>query len=281
MNIWYSEEEIKKINDLLKKLEVIKNNNEGNYQLANTDINQKYPKYLKYLKKDYWTDLKKVKELSKIYEVFKDTYENLNLVVHHLTKLNIFVDEEYGNILSNESYKLLYEAYITIRNIVTNLPQGFLLIKSYYIEKEIYKIYYDQKFNYHFNSVSNYQNYHNSEWYTRIKDYQSIEQIYLEALQESWPYEKFYHIINAFKLFKEIRTEQIKQQQEYILEEEQKLRELPVYLCLTHPDLITSFEKDILKNVKRELIKKLPNVNEQEENKIINSLYKINLIKKK
>ena len=157
-----------------------------------------------------------------------------------------------------------------------------MIMESNYLKSKTHRLLYKLRYNLLFNQLEDnkYDCYYNSDWYNAIKDYQSIIEIYNNALSESWTYEKFFHVSNAFKLFAKIKWEEYQRQQNIVANENKKLEELPVYLAKENPEITKTYDKKTLLKTKKDLIKNLQNINEEEQDKIIESLYYINLTRK-
>ena len=157
-----------------------------------------------------------------------------------------------------------------------------MIMESIYIKDKTYKLFYKLRYSLLYTDIDEdkYDYYYNSDWYEVIKDYQSIIEIYNEAFTEIWPYDKFYHISNAYKLFAKIKWNEFQKQKKELESQNKMLQDLPVYLAIVNPNVTSTYDKKTLLMTKKGLIKKLQNANEEEQNKIIESLYQINLTRK-
>ena len=66
MNIWYTEEELKKLEEILKQLKALKKENTGKIKNYQKNLANKYSKYFKYVQKQYCQDKTKIRNLEKI-----------------------------------------------------------------------------------------------------------------------------------------------------------------------------------------------------------------------
>ena len=287
MNIWYQEKEVLKLEKILEKLNKVKTDNYWKIVKEKEILENKYNKILRYFQKPYWLDKNKITKLEKINNN-TDTYcSNIKFVISNIKDIwqnyqNLCHKDTYGNVLAQENYEYLYEKYVTIRNYLENMSNEKMVMSSNYIKSEMYGVYYKLEYGLMFvnNPTINYDLYHNNDWYMRVKGYQDIIEIYNDALVESWPYEKFYHISNAFKFFKQMELEETKKHQEELVKEDKKLEDLPSFLILSNPHLIKIFDKKTLLQVKKKLIRELSNTSEKEQDIMIERLYQINLTKK-
>ena len=279
--LWYNDDELNKLKNIEEIINGVLNNLKNKCDNDREQINNKYHKYLRYFQKKYWQELKKNQML----------YSKSTNISYHLlffSKTNIYLQEimkkylkfgeldVYGKILTQEKYVEFYESYITIRNILTNIPTENLIIESYRIEQLLISINEKMFNNNDLKDINNIDDkYYNSSWYEVIKDYNNILEIYNEAFQNSWPYERFYDITNAYKLFKKIKQEEEAKRINKINQENQDMSELPNYLLLKNPNLISLFDKDSLQKIRNDLITRLVLLNEEEQNQTINCLYQL------
>ena len=287
MNIWYTEEELKKLEEILKQLKDLKKENTGKIKNYQKKIDANYNKYFKYVQKQYWQDKTKISNLKKIDSNTNIYGNNIELIISNLKDINFNYNnlsnkDNYNKVLTEENYSDLYEYYIIIRNYLSNMSNEKMIMESNFIKDRTYKLFYKLKYSLLFNDMDEdkYNYYHNNDWYEVIKEYQSIIEIYNDALNESWSYDKFYHISNAFKLFAKIKWEEYQKYQNMITKENKDLEELPIYLAKVNPNIILTYDKKTLLMTKRGLIKNLQKVNEDEQDKIIECLHQINLTRK-
>ena len=288
MNIWLNEEELKKLEIIIKQLKNVKKENCQKISGEQKSINEKYNKYLKYFQKSFWQSKSKIKKYEKMNAETDAYYNNIRLIVSNLHDINTYylnnlcLKDCYNDYLTEENYTDLYEYFIIIKNYLTNMPKEKMIMESNFIKSKTYKLLYKLRYNVLFNQLENnkYDCYYNSDWYDAIKDYKSIIEIYNDALTDSWSYERFYHISNAFKLFAKIRWEEYQRQENLINKENKELQELPVYLAKINPEIIKTYDKKTLLKTKKDLIKNLQNTKEEEQDKIIESLHYINLTRK-
>ena len=287
MNIWYTEEELQKLEEILKQLKDLKKENTDKIKNYQKKIDTNYSKYFKYVQKQYWQDKTKIRNLEKINSNTNIYSKNIELIISNLKDINFNYNnlsnkDNYNKVLTEENYSDLYEYYIIIRNYLSNMSNEKMVMESNYIKDRTYKLFYKLRYSLLFNDMDEdkYNYYHNNDWYEVIKDYQSIIEIYNDTLTESWSYDKFYHIINAFKLFSKIKWEEYQKCQNMIAKENKDLEELPIYLAKENPKITKTYDKKTLLKTKKDLIKNLQNVDEEEQDKIIGSLYYINLTRK-
>lgn len=287
MNIWYNEEELQKLEEILKQLKDLKKENTDKIKNYQKKIDTNYSKYFKYVQKQYWQDKTKIRNLEKIYSNTNIYSKNIELIISSLKDIdfnynNLSIKDNYNKFLTEENYIDLYECYIIIRNYLSNMANEKMVMESNYIKSQTYKLFYKLRYSLLFNDMDEdkYNYYHNNDWYEVIKDYQSIIEIYNNALIESWPYDKFYHITNAFKLFAKIKWEEYQKCQNMIAKENKNLEELPIYLAKENPNIALTYDKQTLLMTKKGLIKNLQNAKEDEQDKIIECLHQINLTRK-
>ncbi len=265
-NIWYSKEELNDLLDLEQKLDVILKNK---YQ---TVVNKNY------FSKNYWLNLKKIREETRQKNKIADYLEAIRVIIEYLKKIEVKYQtltdsDSFTKELSKEKYLWLYETYITVRNILANIPKELLIVDSLNIRTLIIRIcdsinWQDLNENYNLD-----EKYYNNDWYNLIKDYHNIRQIYDDALTNSWSYETFLDISNAFKLFQKKRYEEQIKAKLQIKNANKSLEELPSYLVLNNPNLTSLFDVQTLKMIKKDLITRLADLNEGEQNQTINCLY--------
>ena len=287
MNVWYTEDELQKLEEILKQLKALKKENNGkikSYQ-KKTDIN--YNKYFKYIQKQYWQDKTKIRNLEKINGNVDLYSNNIGFIISNLKDINynynnLINKDNYSKVLTEENYSDLSEYYKIIRNYLSNTLNEKMIMESIYIKDKTYKLFYKLRYSLLYTDIDEdkYDYYYNSDWYEVIKDYQSIIEIYNEAFTEIWPYDKFYHISNAYKLFAKIKWNEFQKQKKELESQNKMLQDLPVYLAIVNPNVTSTYDKKTLLMTKKGLIKKLQNANEEEQNKIIESLYQINLTRK-
>ena len=288
MNIWLNEEELEKLEVILKQLNNVRNENRQKIIEEQENINVKYNKYLKYFQKSFWQSKSKIKKMKKMNLETVSYYNNIKFIASNLHDINTYyinnlcLKDCYKDYLAIENYDDLYEYYIIIKNYLTNMSKEKMIMESNYLKSKTHKLLYKLRYNLLFNQLEDnkYDCYYNSDWYDTIKEYKSIIEIYSDAFKESWPYEKFYHISNAFKLFAKIKWEEYQRQQNNVAKENKELEELPVYLAKENPEIIKTYDKKMLLKTKKDLIKNLQNTNEEEQDKIIESLHYINLTRK-
>ena len=287
MNIWYTEEELQKLEEILKQLKDLKKENTVKIKNNQKNLVNKYSKYFKYIQKQYWQDKTKIRNLEKINSNIDLYSNNIGFIISNLKDINFNYNnlsnkDNYNKVLTEENYSDLYEYYIIIRNYLSNMPNEKMVMESNFIKDRTYRLFYKLRYSLLFNDMDEdkYNYYHNNDWYEVIKDYQSIIEIYNDTLTESWSYDKFYHIINAFKLFSKIKWEEYQKCQNMIAKENKDLEELPIYLAKENPKITKTYDKNTLLKTKKDLIKNLQNVDEEEQDKIIGSLYYINLTRK-
>lgn len=279
---------MKKLEIIIKQLKNVKKENCQKISGEQKSINEKYNKYLKYFQKSFWQSKSKIKKYEKMNAETDAYYNNIRLIVSNLHDINTYylnnlcLKDCYNDYLTEENYTDLYEYFIIIKNYLTNMPKEKMIMESNFIKSKTYKLLYKLRYNVLFNQLENnkYDCYYNSDWYDAIKDYKSIIEIYNDALTDSWSYERFYHISNAFKLFAKIRWEEYQRQENLINKENKELQELPVYLAKINPEIIKTYDKKTLLKTKKDLIKNLQNTKEEEQDKIIESLHYINLTRK-
>lgn len=288
MNIWLSDDELENLEVILKQLKSVKKENCQKINDEKKNINDKYNKYLRYFQKIFWQSKSKIKKLEKM-NAETDLYSNnIKLIASNLNdinnyyKNNLCLKDCYNGYLTKENYCDLYEYYIIVKNYLSNIPKEKMIMESNYFKSITYKLLNKLRYNLLFNQLEdeNYNCYYNSDWYDAIKDYQSIMVIYNEALNESWAYDKFYHITNAYKLFAKIRWEEYQRQKDITDKNNKMLKDLPSYLAIANPEITETFDKKTLLNAKKDLIKNLQNTSEEEQDKIIESLHYINLTRK-
>ena len=265
-NIWYSKEELNDLLDLEQKLDVILKNK---YQ---TVVNKNY------FSKNYWLNLKKIKEETRQKNKIADYLEAIRVIIEYLKKIEVKYQtltdsDSFTKELSKEKYLWLYETYITVRNILANIPKELLIVDSLNIRTLIIRI--CDSINWQdLNENNNLdEKYYNNDWYDLIKDYHNMRQIYNDALTNSWPYETFLDISQAFKLFQKMQNEEQTKAKLQIKNENKSLEELPSYLVLNNPNLTSLFDVQTLKMIKKDLITRLADLNEGEQNQTINCLY--------
>ncbi len=287
MNIWYTEEELQKLEEILKQLKELKKENIGKIKNYQKKIDANYSKYFKYFQKKYWQDKTKIRNLEKINSNTNLYSDNIKFIISNFKDIdfnynNLSDKDNYNKVLTEENYSDLYEYFIIIKNYLTNMPKEKMIMESNFIKSKTYKLLYKLRYNVLFNTLEdkNYDCYYNSDWYDVIKNYKSIIEIYNEALNESWSYDKFYHISNAFKLFAKIKWEEYQKCQNMIAKENKDLEELPVYLAIVNPEITKTYDKKTLLKTKKNLIKNLQTTSEVEQDKIIESLHYINLTRK-
>ena len=287
MNIWYTEEELQKLEEILKQLKDLKKENTVKIKNNQKNLVNKYSKYFKYIQKQYWQDKTKIRNLEKINSNIDLYSNNIGFIISNLKDINFNYNnlsnkDNYNKVLTEENYSDLYEYYIIIRNYLSNMPNEKMVMESNYIKDRTYKLFYKLRYSLLFNDMDEdkYNYYHNNDWYEIIKDYQSIIEIYNDALTESWFYDKFYHISNAFKLFAKIKWDEFQKQKNELDKENKKLKELPIYLARVNPNIASTYDKKTLLITKRGLIKNLQNAKEDEQDKIIECLHQINLTRK-
>ena len=287
MNIWYTEEELKKLEEILKQLKALKKENTGKIKNYQKNLVNKYSKYFKYIQKQYWQDKTKIRNLEKINGNVDLYSNNIGFIISNLKDINynynnLINKDNYSKVLTEENYSDLSEYYKIIRNYLSNTLNEKMIMESIYIKDKTYKLFYKLRYSLLYTDIDEdkYDYYYNSDWYEVIKDYQSIIEIYNEAFTEIWPYDKFYHISNAFKLFAKIKWNEFQKQKKELESQNKMLQDLPVYLAIVNPNVTSTYDKKTLLMTKKGLIKKLQNANEEEQNKIIESLYQINLTRK-
>ena len=287
MNIWYTEEELQKLEEILKQLKDLKKENTVKIKNNQKNLVNKYSKYFKYVQKQYWQDKTKIRNLEKINNNTNIYSNNIELIISNLKDINFNYNnlsnkDNYNKVLTEENYSDLYEYYIIIRNYLSNMPNEKVVMESNYIKDRTYKLFYKLRYSLLFNDLdeNKYNYYHNNDWYEVIKDYQSIIEIYNDALTESWSYDKFYHISNAFKLFAKTKWDEFQKQKNELDRENKKLNDLPIYLARVNPNITSTYDKKTLLMTKRGLIKNLQNAKEDEQDKIIDCLHQINLTRK-
>ena len=287
MNIWYTEEELQKLEEILKQLKDLKKENTVKIKNNQKNLANKYSKYFKYVQKQYWQDKTKIRNLEKVNSNIDLYSNNIGLIISNLKDINFNYNnlsnkDNYNKVLTEENYSDLYEYYIIIRNYLANMPNEKMVMESNYIKDRTYKLFYKLRYSLLFSDMDEdkYNYYHNNDWYEVIKDYQSIIEIYNDALIESWSYDKFYHISNAFKLFAKIKWEEYQKCQNMIIKENNDLEELPIYLARVNSNIVSTYDKKTLLMAKSGLIKNLQNVKEDEQDKIIECLHQINLTRK-
>lgn len=287
MNIWYTEEELKKLEEILKQLKALKKENTGKIKNYQKNLVNKYSKYFKYIQKQYWQDKTKIRNLEKINGNVDLYSNNIGFIISNLKDINynynnLINKDNYSKVLTEENYSVLSEYYKIIRNYLSNTLNEKMIMESIYIKDKTYKLFYKLRYSLLYTDIDEdkYDYYYNSDWYEVIKDYQSIIEIYNEAFTEIWPYDKFYHISNAYKLFAKIKWNEFQKQKKELESQNKMLQDLPVYLAIVNPNVTSTYDKKTLLMTKKGLIKKLQNANEEEQNKIIESLYQINLTRK-
>ncbi len=287
MNIWYTEEELKKLEEILKQLKALKKENTGKIKNYQKNLVNKYSKYFKYIQKQYWQDKTKIRNLEKINGNVDLYSNNIGFIISNLKDINynynnLINKDNYSKVLTEENYSDLSEYYKIIRNYLSNTLNEKMIMESIYIKDKTYKLFYKLRYSLLYTDIDEdkYDYYYNSDWYEVIKDYQSIIEIYNEAFTEIWPYDKFYHISNAYKLFAKIKWNEFQKQKKELESQNKMLQDLPVYLAIVNPNVTSTYDKKTLLMTKKGLIKKLQNANEEEQNKIIESLYQINLTRK-
>ena len=265
-NIWYSKEELNDLLDLEQKLDIILK------EKSQPKVNKNY------FSKNYWLNLKKDKEEIKKSEKIANYLEAIRTIIKYLKKIeNKYIDlinrDTFNKELSETKYLWLYESYISIRNILENIPKELLIIDSLNISTLIIKTFDSNNWQ-DLNENNNLdEKYYNNDWYDLIKDYHNMWQIYNDALTNSWPYETFLDISQAFKLFQKMQNEEQTKAKLQIKNENKSLEELPSYLVLNNPNLTSLFDVQTLKMIKKDLITRLADLNEGEQNQTINCLY--------
>ena len=287
MNVWYTKEELKKLEEIVKELKKFKKENIVKIKDYQTKIDTSYSKYFKYVQKQYWQDKAKMHNLEKMNNNVDLYSNNIGFIISNLKDIeynynNLVNKDNYNKVLKEENYSDLYEYYIAIRNYLSNMPNEKMVMESNFIKDRTYRLFYKLKYSLLFNDMdeNKYNCYHNNDWYEVIKDYHSIIEIYNDALIESWAYDKFYHITNAFKLFAKIKWDEFQKQKNELDKENKMLNELPIYLARVNPNIASTYDKKTLLMTKRGLIKNLQNVNEDEQDIIIECLHQINLTRK-
>ncbi len=288
MNIWLSEEELANLEVIIKQLKSFKKINCKKINDEKKNIKLKYNKYLKYFQKSFWQIKSKIKKLENINFETDAYYNNIKFIISNLHDINTYyvnnlcLKDCYNNYITEENYTDLYDYYVIVKNYLTNMSKEKMIMESNYFKSKTHKLLYKLRYNLLFDQLEdkNYDCYYNSDWYNAIKDYQSIIEIYNNALSESWTYEKFFHVSNAFKLFAKIKWEEYQKHQNMIAKENKELEELPVYLAKENPEIIKTYDKKMLLKTKKDLIKNLQNTSEEEQDKIIESLHYINLTRK-
>lgn len=288
MNIWYSKEEINNLENILEQLKQFKKTNGWKIKEEKENLNKSYNKYLKYFQKNYWQEKMKLNKYEKMNNDTDKFCNSINMIISNIKDTyinyqnNLCGKDTYGKVLTEENYSFLYEQFIIIRNYLSNMSKEKMVIVANNIKSQTFGMFYKLKYNSLFAEVNDiiYDRYYNNEWYNSIKDYNNIIDIYNEALVNSWSYEKFYHISNAYKLYLKIKEQEEEKEQIRIAKENQMLKELPVYLAIKNPVLVNSYDRATLLKTKKQLIKNLQNANEEEQNQIIESLYQINLTRK-
>ncbi len=288
MNIWYNIEEINNFHLFLQ--ESLNNNQKILEYLKDEKCNLNNKNFFKYLHVDYWLKNCKIKKMRMNCLNLKEHYDYFKKMIESIEKISyvdypFFINQvfEYNKIISKEMYYNLYESYITIRNIMINISKEKLIMNSmdyYYIINNIRKKLLNQNNYISINDVV-YNKYFNNKWYLLINNYKSIEEIYNDALTMSWSYEQFYDFVNAYKLFSKIKNEEKKKVLLILQNENDKLKNIPIDFCLKSNDLISLLDKESLIYAKKNLLNQLKNdlIDEKSEEKIINSIYCINLQK--